>query len=221
MQEQDLSNYSPQQRCVEIVAIGAFGALAAWSVVRVGSAASALILVPAAIGGWIVADLLSGLVHWAFDTWGSVHTPFLGPRFIRPFREHHHDPQAMARHDFVETNGASCIGGLPAVIATATMPMQSSAWIAAQALLLFTALGVLATNQCHKWAHQDPDGLHPLIRGAQRLRLVLSAEHHRRHHAAPFDSHYCTTTGWLNGPLERIGLFRMLERWIRQASALR
>ena len=170
----------------------------------------------AALAGWIAADFVSGLVHWGFDTWGSVRTPFLGPRFIRPFREHHYDPRAMAGHDFVETNGASCIAGLPVVVATATMPMDSPASITSQAFLLFTALGVLMTNQFHKWAHQDAAEVPAAARFAQRMRLVLHPEHHRRHHTAPFDSHYCTTTGWLNAPLQRIALFRRVEGLIRR-----
>ena len=220
MSASELSNYTAQQRRIEIAAIGAFVILAAWSLARAAMEANPWVLGIAAVGGWLAADFFSGVVHWAFDTWGSVRTPVFGRSFIRPFREHHVDPQAMARHDFVETNGASCIAGLPVVIATATIPLHSSGWIGAQAFLLFTALGVLATNQCHKWAHQDPERLHPLVRGAQRLRLVLHPVHHRRHHTAPFDSHYCTTTGWLNGPLERGRVFRFLERVIR-ANAIR
>lgn len=105
------------------------------------------------------------------------------------------------------------------VIVTATMPMQSSAWIAAQAWLLFTALGVLATNQCHKWAHEDPAEVPTVVRMAQKLRLVLHPDHHRRHHMAPFDSHYCTASGWLNVPLKRLGMFRCLESLIRHVPA--
>jgi len=210
-----LSVYTPQQRRIETAAIAVFGLLAAWSLARLAADASPSLAVLAAIAGWLAADFFSGLVHWGFDTWGSVRTPVLGQRFIRPFREHHFDPQAMARHDFVETNGASCLAGLPVLIATATVPLHSPGWIAAQAFLLFTALGVLITNQCHKWAHQNPAELSPIVKAAQSLRLVLHPNHHRRHHTTPFDTHYCTTTGWLNVPLERIGFFRILERVIR------
>jgi ubiquitin-conjugating enzyme E2 variant len=215
-----LSDYRAGYRVVDTCAMVLFVALAAWNLFRLIVAAdSALWVVMTALCGWLAADLLSGVVHWAFDTWGSVHTPLVGRRFIRPFREHHWDPAAMTRHDFVETSGSSCLAALPVLTATALMPMPSPAAVLVQAVLLFTALGVLLTNQCHRWAHMPAGGIPRLVRAAQRLRLILRPEEHLKHHRRPFDSHYCTASGWLNAPLQAIGFFRWLERrigaWVR------
>jgi plasmanylethanolamine desaturase len=87
------------------------------------------------------------------------------------------------------------------LLLTASMPLTSHAWLCLQAVLLFTALAALITNECHKWAHAEAADTPPLIRWAQRYRLVLSPEHHRLHHTAPFNSHFCMANGWLNAPL--------------------
>ena len=176
-------------RAVEISAVGLFFVLLAFSLGKVE-----LEHIPiAALCGWILADLFSGLVHWALDTFGSVRTPLFGPAFIRPFREHHADPLGMTRHDFVEVNGASCLGCLPLLLLSLYLDGF------AHAAMLFTCLGVLLTNQCHKWAHMDESP--PFVKVLQRFRLVLRSDEHRLHHTPPHNSHFCTANGWLNRPL--------------------
>lgn len=192
------------QRLLETAAVLLFTLLSAWSAWRLATATDwrMLPLVLAAVpAGWLVSDLLGGLLHWALDSFGSVRTPVIGDAFIRPFREHHADPRAMTRHDFIETHGASCIAAMPVLAATSLMPLQSPASLFVHALLLVIALGALATNQCHKWAHMDEHEVPAAVRFAQRLRLILPPEEHARHHTAPFDSHFCVTSGWLNRPL--------------------
>jgi hypothetical protein len=194
-------------RALEVAAIAAFALLAAWSLARLAAAAGGAlpaVLAAAAPLGWLASDLLSGLLHWACDRFGSPSTPVVGQAFIRPFRAHHVDPEAMTRHDFVETHGASCFAALPLLVAACAAPAAGWAWIGAQALLLAIALGALATNQCHKWAHLEEGATPRVVRWAQRRGLVLPREHHHRHHTPPFDSHYCMSCGWLNRPFNAL-----------------
>jgi plasmanylethanolamine desaturase len=169
----------------------------------------------AALLGILAADFTSGFVHWMFDTWGSIDTPIFGRLAIRTFRHHHVDAKAITRHDFIETNGHNFGLSLPVAIigvfvvrpATATL-VDVFIGMALLALVIFNA----ATSQIHKWAHQDerPRFVHLL----QRLRLIVSAEHHAGHHAAPHTRNYCITVGWLNGPLRAVRFFETLERVI-------
>jgi len=195
--------YTADQRLLETAAIAAFAVLAAVGFYRLALHASlpGWVIPAAALAGWLAADLFSGLVHWLFDAFGSVRTPVVGPRFVRPFREHHVDASRIADHDFVETNGASCIATLPALLLAALLPPD---WALLQAAALFTVLGVLAANPCPKCAHMARERVPRLVRLAQRGRLLLRPDEHRLHHRHPFDTHYCTASGWLNPVLDAV-----------------
>jgi len=201
------TGYGRGQRRIEIASIALFVLLAGWSLWRLALESGAwfpLLVLLAAPCGWIAADLLSGLLHFAFDTWGSVKTPLIGPAFIRPFREHHADPQEMTRHDFIETHGASCLAALPVLMVAAFISPDSILKVFVQAFLVFVALGGLATNQCHKWAHMEAAATPRLVRLAQRWRLALPREHHQMHHTPPFNTHFCISCGWLNPLFDRV-----------------
>jgi ubiquitin-conjugating enzyme E2 variant len=209
-----MGEYTRGQRVFETTVIAVFCALAAYCLIRMSG--SILTVACAALVAWLATDFFSGLVHWAFDTWGSVRTRFVGAWFIRSFREHHLDPRAMARHDFVETNGSSAVAALPLLVLGIVMDPGFG-----QALVTFLALGALVANQCHKWAHLRREERGSLVRLLQRSGLTLSPEVHRRHHARPHDSHYCTASGWMNAPLEAVGFFRGLEAGIAGLTRVR
>jgi len=199
--------YGTGQRLLELASIAAFAFLSGWALFRLAMASGPyfpVLVLGAGPAGWLASDLLSGIAHWAFDSFGSCSTPLLGPSFIQPFRAHHADPEEMTRHDFVETHGASCFAALPLLVAAVLLPLESWIGIWSQALLLFAALGALATNQCHKWAHMDEAATPAPVRWAQRHSLVLAREHHRLHHTPPFDTHFCMSSGWLNRPLNAL-----------------
>jgi Lipid desaturase domain len=200
------AGYGRGTRMVELASIAAFAALAvhgAWRLACAGGTQTMLYVLLALPAGWLASDFLSGLLHWACDSLGSASTPLVGRAFIRPFREHHADPEQMTRHDFVETHGASCFAALP-FLAAACFASFDAIPIALQSVLYFTALGALFTNQCHKWAHMDEGATPRWVRWAQARGLVLPREHHRLHHRPPFDSHFCMSCGWMNPLLNAI-----------------
>jgi ubiquitin-conjugating enzyme E2 variant len=166
------------------------------------------------MSGYVAADFLSGFVHWAGDTWGSYKTPIVGRALISGFRDHHVDEKGITRHDFVDTNGNNCLIAIPAMLFLAWVPLENH-WVQGGAgFLTATALWTMVTNQIHKWAHQDPAIVPGYLKALQRWRIILSPEHHDRHHAEPYLSHYCITVGWLNPILDGTGFFRGLERAI-------
>jgi ubiquitin-conjugating enzyme E2 variant len=164
--------------------------------------------------GFVTSDLVSGLVHWLFDTWFSRTTPVLGKTFVTPFRVHHEDPLDITRHGFIATNGHNCLVSVPVLGLALLLPSGPQAPLASAALIfvLTLCLGVFGTNQFHKWAHAA--SLPPGVAWLQARGLILGRAHHDVHHTEPYTQHYCITTGWLNRPLEALDFFRRLERLI-------
>ncbi|MBX5481147.1 MAG: fatty acid desaturase family protein [Myxococcaceae bacterium] len=207
---------APQEYVGVFLFFGLFGALAfrlaQAQVARDPSLSAWLWIAAAAFAGYVVSDFVSGLVHWTFDTWGSNDSFIVGKAFIHHFRMHHFDPKDITRHGFVATNGNNCLATLPALAAALFIPLEAPWASAAVAFVVSLCLGVFMTNQFHKWAHADAVG--PFVAFLQASGLALGREHHDIHHRAPFDTHYCITTGWLNRPLMAIGFFRGMERLI-------
>ena len=141
------------QRAIEVTGIAGFFAVSIVLVLRIVVDVHPLAALGGVALGFLGADLVSGIVHWVGDTWGTPDWPILGPSLIRPFREHHVDPQAIVRHDFVETNGNSSIGSLILLAGGFAAPLESASGDLIATTLLSLAGWLFATNQIHKWAH--------------------------------------------------------------------
>jgi ubiquitin-conjugating enzyme E2 variant len=214
--------YSSAVRRFELGSIAVYACVMVLLVARVAPhvRAKPWLALTAFLLGYVAADLISGIVHWVADTWGTPDWPVIGKALIRPFREHHVDQKAITRHDFVEINGNNCAISVPVGVAAALLPQGPALGMN---LFVSTFAGslivwVLFTNQFHKWAHQDspPRGVAFL----QKLNLVLPPEHHAVHHRVPYATYYCITVGWLNEPLQRLHFFAALERVITALTGL-
>ena len=216
------AGYNWKIRTFEIVSIIAFLSTTAFLAVRIAPAnfhAPWLSLTLMLIG-YLAADFLTGMFHWAADTWGTVEWPIVGQGLIRPFREHHIDQKEITRHDFIETNGASCFIAFFFVFGASFLSQgPGKTWqLVAASLAFWTMLIGFLTNQFHKWAHEDAPPA--WVAALQRWRVILPRGHHQIHHMAPFTKYYCITHGWLNEPLHRIGYYRVLEKWISAVTGL-
>ena len=214
------SSFSRRFRSVEIVAIFTFFLLMFGLVGRLWSSIfrSPWLVLSAVLLAYLAADLVSGVVHWAGDSWGTPEWPLFGSSLIRPFREHHVEQTAITRHDFIETNGSNCLVSTPVALVALLIPLDDgdSLTIFSVAFLGSLTLWVFATNQFHKWAHlANPP---PFIDWFQKLHLILPPAHHAIHHCPPFTRYYCITVGWLNWPLTKIRFFPFMERVVSALS---
>jgi ubiquitin-conjugating enzyme E2 variant len=128
--------------------------------------------------GFIVSQLLvdyvSGFMHWAGDTWGTLRTPVFGTALIGPFRMHHVDPQDICIHSFMETNAASAYPMPPFLIACL---MLSSGSFLSQTINWTIVFGVplgILTNECHKWAHMVHSKPSKPVRFLQQAGFIIS-----------------------------------------------
>jgi plasmanylethanolamine desaturase len=184
------------------------------------SQGAALGVAGCAVLGYLLADLLSGVIHWTGDTFFAEDSPIIGRAFIRPFREHHRDPLAITRHGFLEVNGNNCLALLLLLVPTWWLgapgrPGGPVPWLGFQATALCFALVTFATNEFHKWAHL-PGPPPRAVAWLQRWNLVLAPAHHQGHHRPPHRRAYCVTAGWLNPMLDALEVFARCERIVRR-----
>ena len=167
-----------------------------------------------------LADLTSGLFHWAFDTWFDERMAAIR-RSVVTVREHHIFPNRIFRVKFYEEVGtlgwnATAFTGVPMLwILTG---MAGGATWATYAILMAVVFNLLMIFmlESHKCGHRTRNPA--WVRALQRMGLLLSRDHHLKHHRGNHDINYCLVTGWADLTLGRLGVFRLLERLISRAT---
>ncbi len=205
-------DYPTGHRVFELVSVGTFvgfaGLLTRRVVVEVADRLSWPTVVAIAgvlLVAYAMADLASGIVHFLLDNFGSSGTPVIGQKFVKPFRDHHVDPMAMTHGDFIAVNADNIFVCLPVII-PAYFFLDAARHPYLGMFIIGLVLGVMMTNQLHKWAHMPT--VPRLVAGAQRRGIVLSKQHHGLHHSGRYDSNYCITWGQLDLLLNRFVTLR-------------
>jgi hypothetical protein len=178
-------------------------------------------------GGWVpwvltvaalavatfVADFVSGVLHWSFDTYFSDRNDTI-KRMVVLVREHHIYPERIFQYSvWREAGMLSWFGALlaaPPIVVAFVLPGPAGAWQWALAVLGVTvSLQITFMLEFHKAGHRRQRGR--ITRLLQAARLLLSPEQHLQHHAGEHDTHYCLINGVADDTLGRLGAFRGLE----------
>jgi ubiquitin-conjugating enzyme E2 variant len=159
------------------------------------------------------AEFAAGVVHWFEDAYVREDTPVLGQHMARPNIVHHHYPRFMTRNNWWQSSWDLCLlSALVVLIAWACGVLTWPVWV--------FALVAANANQIHKWAHRTKAENGPVITFFQKIGLLQSTRHHALHHTDPKNSHYCTTTNFLNPILDGIRFWDGLEWLLAKTTGL-
>jgi ubiquitin-conjugating enzyme E2 variant len=157
-------------------------------------------------------DFITGVIHWAEDTWTALgRSKLLDAYVVRDNIEHHRKPGGIRGGTYWETNRV-CIA-LASALACLFALFGVHAW-EAYAILAFAS----QSNQVHKWSHcANPPRA---VAWLQRYGILQSPAHHAEHHKRPYATRYCTTTNFLNPILDGTRFWRGLE-WLIERCGVR
>jgi sterol desaturase/sphingolipid hydroxylase (fatty acid hydroxylase superfamily) len=189
----------PRHRSIHVLAVSA-AALSILVALRTHPV-SVSDLVLFALPALVVADLLSGVLHWFMDEL-APRLGALGKRLSVEFRDHHVAPERCREVGLWNSAFTGALILLPAALAFAASQGRR---VPAFAALVLTIL--LVTPEIHKWAHRARGSR--FIEPLQRAGLLISPEAHAEHHRIERHA-YCVVTGWWNPVLDYVGVWRML-----------
>ncbi|KAL6841162.1 hypothetical protein ACP4OV_029131 [Aristida adscensionis] len=185
-----------------------------------GSFAGQLAAAFAALAAYSLADLATGVYHWAIDNYGDPGTPIFGAQ-IAAFQGHHRQPSSTVYRNLYDNLHAAARGTAIALPAADAALCAAGVPAAAHVFLGVLAVCLVLSQQFHAWAHQKRGWVPPGVRALQAAGVLLSPAQHSRHHRPPYNSDYCIISGMWNGVLERIRFFEALEQVIFHCTGVR
>jgi len=155
------------------------------------------------LGSLLVADFITGIMHWAEDTWLAPGQSRVLDRYITDDNiDHHRHPGKIRAGAYWATNRV-CIA-LTIGAAIVLMLCRVLAWEPYLVLALLSQ-----SNQVHMWSHSSR-APQP-VQWLQRVGLLQAPAQHAQHHKRPYASRFCTMTNYLNPMLDRLAFWRGLE----------
>ncbi|KAG8386141.1 hypothetical protein BUALT_Bualt03G0118100 [Buddleja alternifolia] len=162
--------------------------------------------ISAAFIGYILADLATGIYHWAIDNYGSAQTPVFGSQ-IEAFQGHHQQPWAITKRQFANNLYISA-AAVTAIVSPINMFSGDPVLLGFSGVFLGC---IMFSQQFHAWAHTPKGKLPPLVAALQDAGIIVPRGQHAAHHRPPYNSSYCIVSGVWNKVLDKSKFFVAME----------
>lgn len=155
---------------------------------------------------WLLADFLTGVIHWWEDTYGNPKWPIIGKHVVLPNLDHHSNPRLLLQGTYWNRINTSVYAAV--IIGIILWLCGYGSWQMGLCLL-FSSQG----NEIHAIAHRSDRENGRFIVKLQRLGIIQTRKSHGWHHKAPYDTNFCVMTEFCNPILNKIHFWDRVE-WI-------
>lgn len=162
-------------------------------------------------GGYVLADLPSGLLHHWADNYAKPDAKLgVVRKFAKQAQRHHFHPGKLGHYSL-------SYWAFP-LSSVAWAPLLGAAALGAPAPVLAGAIGLIGGmsvyGKYHQWSHMKQTEVPAHGKLLQKVGLAIDPRAHGVHHRMPWNSDYCIVSGHLNKPLDKIKFWPRYEQAI-------
>lgn len=158
-----------------------------------GTSLSALDHVKLFVAAALYTDAMSGILHIVLDNPVMNTWPIIGPEALA-FQGHHFDPTGVARSPILDMVREDHLLVFLVMVVFLLLRPSSAGLLTFSLHFGWMSHFMMAS---HRWSHTHPKYLHWSIKSAQKWGLIMTTEHHSRHHAS-YDCNFAIFSGISN-----------------------
>ena len=161
--------------------------------------------------GYLVADILTGAMHWFEDTYLDycLELPIVG-EISKDNELHHYFPRSMLAYSYMEhmTITLPLTLLLLVILYILYKPILNYPYFIAS-----FAFFSITSNIIHRFSHMRDCENSPVILFLQKIGILSSHTHHSVHHNTP-NRRYCVISTYNNYVLDSVNFWRIIENII-------
>lgn len=164
-------------------------------------------------GGFLAADVASGMMHHWADQYADPESSNAAVRkFAKQSQRHHFFPTKLGNYGPAYwAHPLSLVAWAPLVAGTAMgapAPVMSA--------MIGLVGGTTHYGNFHNWAHMRDSEVPAFGKLLQKTGIAIGKREHGMHHGLPWNSDYCIVSGMMNKPLDAIEFWPKYEKLVHK-----